>query len=152
MLKYNEKQKEKYLKKSSNSDIIFVTDIFFTIQRTLLCNPVRGADHLCDEAISIIQMSCSTIEWLRGKFRVRQGRTSITHPLQHIFLGRVKHATLEEHGYVSIGRRTISNLRCFDVIDAVAEEHQKLNALVETLFKVKKRDTCQEDKTDDKQR
>ena len=41
---------------------------------------------------------------------------------------------LEEHdGKVSIGGRNITNLRFVDGIDAVAEEEQELEALVESL-------------------
>ena len=54
---------------------------------------------------------------------------------------------LEEHdGKVSIGGRNITNLRFADDIDALAEEEQELEALVESLDK-----TCTEDQTDDKQ-
>ena len=46
---------------------------------------------------------------------------------------------LEEHdGKVSIGGRYITNLQCADDIDALAEEEQELEALVESLNK-----TCQ---------
>ena len=43
---------------------------------------------------------------------------------------------LEEHeGKVSIGGRNITNLRFADDIDVLAEEEQKLEALVESLVK-----------------
>ena len=43
---------------------------------------------------------------------------------------------LEEHdGTVSISGRNITNLRYADVIDALAEEEQELEALVESLDK-----------------
>ena len=43
---------------------------------------------------------------------------------------------LEEHdGKVSIGGRNITNLRFADDIDALAEEEQELEALVESLYK-----------------
>ena len=45
---------------------------------------------------------------------------------------------LEEHdGKVSIGGRTITNLRFADDINALAEEEQELEALVESLDKNK---------------
>ena len=45
---------------------------------------------------------------------------------------------LEEHdGKVSIGGRNITNLRFADDIDALAEEEQELEALVESLDKTK---------------
>ena len=44
---------------------------------------------------------------------------------------------LEEHdGKVSIGDRNITNLRFADKIDALAEEEQELQALVESLDKI----------------
>ena len=43
---------------------------------------------------------------------------------------------LDEHdGKVSIGGRNITNLRLVDNIDALAEEEQELEALVESLDK-----------------
>ena len=43
---------------------------------------------------------------------------------------------LEEHdGKVGIGGRNITNLRFADDIDALAEEQQKLEALIESLHK-----------------
>ena len=47
---------------------------------------------------------------------------------------------LEEHdGKVSIGCRNITNLRFADGIDALAEEEQELEALVESLASRKSR-------------
>ena len=44
---------------------------------------------------------------------------------------------LEEHdGKVSVGDRSITNLRFGDYIDSLAEEEQKLEALVESLYKI----------------
>ena len=60
--------------------------------------------------------------------------TSFTHPLKDF--SRKDHA-LEVHvGKVSIGRRPITNLRFADDIDALAEEEQELEALVESLDKI----------------
>ena len=62
--------------------------------------------------------------------------SSVTHPLQHFFLERIMSDTLEEHdGKVSIGGRNTTNLRFADDIDALAEEEQELEALVESLDK-----------------
>ena len=63
---------------------------------------------------------------------------------------------LEEHdGKVSIGGRNITNLRFAYDIDALAEEEQELEALVESLDKTctkyKMENQCREDQTDDKQ-
>ena len=59
--------------------------------------------------------------------------SSLAHPLQHFSR---KYLTLEEHdGKVIIGGKTITNLRLADDIDALAEEEQELEALVESLDK-----------------
>ena len=56
--------------------------------------------------------------------------------LFNIFLERIMSDALEEHdGKVSIGGRIITNLRLADDIDALAEEEQELEALVESLDK-----------------
>ena len=54
----------------------------------------------------------------------------------NIFLERIMSDALEEHdGKVSIGGRNITSLRFADDIDALAEEEQELEALVESLNK-----------------
>ena len=59
----------------------------------------------------------------------------VTHPLQH-FLEWIMSDALKEHdGKVSIGGRIITNLRFADGTDALAEEEQELEALVESLDK-----------------
>ena len=69
-----------------------------------------------------------------------------------MFLERIMSDALEEHdGKVSIDGRNITNLRFADDIDALAEEKQKPEALVESL-KVLDGDQYREDQTDDKQR
>ena len=56
--------------------------------------------------------------------------------LFNIFLERIMADALEEHDEkVSISGRNITNLRFADDIDALAEEEQKLEALVESLDK-----------------
>ena len=67
--------------------------------------------------------------------------SSVTHPV-NIFLERIISDALEEHdGKVSIGGRSITNLRFADDIDALAEEEHELEALVESLDT-----TCTRDK------
>ena len=66
---------------------------------------------------------------------VRQG-CLLSPTLFNIFLERIMFDALEEHdGKVSIGGRNITNLRFADDIDALAEEEQELEALVESLDK-----------------
>ena len=55
----------------------------------------------------------------------------------NIFLERIMSKALEEHdGKVSIGGRNITKLRFADDIDALVEEEQELEALVESLDKI----------------
>ena len=63
---------------------------------------------------------------------------------------------LEDHeGTVSIGGRTITNLRFADDCDGLAGEEEELVNLVERLDKkthsLRHRDQCREDQADDKQ-
>ena len=63
--------------------------------------------------------------------------STISRTLFNIFLERIMSDALEEHdGKVSIGGRNITNLRFADDIDALAEEEQELEALVESLNKI----------------
>ena len=72
---------------------------------------------------------------VQNNSRSKASVSSVTHPLQ-IFLERIMSDALEEHdGKVSIGGRNITNLRFADDIDALAEEEQELEALVESLDK-----------------
>ena len=80
-------------------------------------------------------MSGSIGEWFRTTVGVRQG-CLLSPTLFNIFLERIMSDALEEHdGKVSIGGRNITNLRFADDIDALAEEEQELEALVESLDK-----------------
>ena len=71
---------------------------------------------------------------IRGCFRttvgVRQG-CLLSHTRFNIFIERIMSDALEEYeGKVSIGGRSITNLRFADDIDVLAEEEQELEALV----------------------
>ena len=80
-------------------------------------------------------MNGSIGEWFRTTFGVRQGWL-LSPTLFNIFLERIISDILEEHdGKVSIGGRNITNLRFADNIDALGEEEQELEALVESLDK-----------------
>ena len=96
---------------------------------------VRAIERLYDIAISAVQMDGSIGEWFRTTVGVRQGGLlSLT--LFNIFLKRIMSDALEEYDEkVSLGGRTITNLRFADDIDALDEEEQELEALVESLDK-----------------
>ena len=96
-------------------------------------NLVRTIEQLYDKATSAVQMNGSIGEWFRTTVGVRQG-CLLSPTLFNIFLKRIMSDALEEHdGKVSIGGRNITNLRFADDIDALAEEEQELEALVESL-------------------
>ena len=98
-------------------------------------NLVRTMEQLYGKATSAVQMNGSIVEWFRTTFGVRQGRL-LSPTLFNIFLERIMSNTLEEHdGKVSIGGRNITSLRFAEDIDALAEEEQELEALVESLDK-----------------
>ena len=77
-------------------------------------------------------MNGSIGEWFRTIVGV--SRICLLSPtLFNIFLERIMSDALEEYdGKVSIGGRDITNLRFADDIDALAEEEQELEALVES--------------------
>ena len=98
-------------------------------------NLVRTIEQLYDKATSAVQMNCTIGEWFRTTVGVRQG-CLLSPTLFSSFLERVMSDALEEHdGKASIGGRNITNLRFADDIDALAEEEQELEALVESLDK-----------------
>ena len=103
----------------------------YNISANLVCT----IEQLYDKATSAVQMNGSIGEWFRTTVRVRQG-CLLSPTLFNIFLERIMSDALEEHdGKVSIGGRNITNLRFADDIDALAEEEQELEALVESLDK-----------------
>ena len=75
-------------------------------------------------------MNGSIGEWFRTAVGVRQG-CLLSPTLFNIFLERNM-----SDGKVSIGGRNITNLWFADDIDALAEEEQELEALVESIDKI----------------
>ena len=98
-------------------------------------NLVRINEQFYDKATSAIQMNCSIGERVRTAVKVRQG-CLLSPTFFNIFLEQIMSNALEEHdGKVSIGGRNITNLWFADDTDALAEEEQELEALVESLNK-----------------
>ena len=94
-------------------------------------NLVCTIEQLYDKATSPVQIG----EWFRTTVGVRQGRL-LSPTLFSIFLEQIMSDAQEEHvRKVSIGGRNITNLRFADDIDALAEEEQELEALIESLHK-----------------
>ena len=80
-------------------------------------------------------MNGSIGEWFRTTVGVRQG-CPLSPILFNIVLERIMSDALGKHdGKISIGGRNFTNLRFADDIDALAEEEQELEALVESLNK-----------------
>ena len=102
---------------------------------SISANLVCIVGQLYGEATSPVQMNGSIGEKFRKTVGVRQG-CLLPPTLFNIFLKRIMSDALEEHnGKVSIGGRNITNLWFADDIDALAEEEQELEALVEILHK-----------------
>ena len=98
-------------------------------------NLVSTIEQLYDKATCAVQMNGSIGEWFRTTVGVRQG-CLLSPTLFNIFLEWIMSDALEEHdGTVSIGGSNITSLRFADDIDAIAEEEQELEALVESLDK-----------------
>ena len=117
----------------------------YNISAALVC-PIG---HLYDNAISAVQTNGSTGE----RSHLRKSSFIV---LFNIILARVMFVTLEEHdGKVTIGRRTITNLRFSDDIDAFAGEEQEQKASDKSLDKTctrYKTEWVLKDQTNDKQR
>ena len=78
---------------------------------------------------------------VQNNSRSKARMSSVTHPF-NIFLERIRPDVLEEHdGNVNIGgiNTCITSLRFAEDIDALAEEEQELEALVESLYKTSTR-------------
>ncbi|KAI0240103.1 hypothetical protein LSAT2_009185 [Lamellibrachia satsuma] len=96
---------------------------------------VRTIEHLYDNATSAVTFNSSIGDWFRTTVGVRQG-CLLSPTLFNIFLERIMTDALENHqGTVSIGGRTITNLRFADDIDGLAGDEQELVNLVEHLEK-----------------
>ena len=103
----------------------------YNIRANLVCT----TEQLYDKATSEVQMNGSMGEWFRTTVGVRHG-CLLSPTLINIFLKRIMSDPLEEHDRrISISCRYITNLEIADDIHALAEEEQKLEALVESLDK-----------------
>ena len=93
-------------------------------------NLIRTTEYLYNRATSAVYHDNNVGEWFQTTIGVRQGRL-LSPILFNIFLERIMADALEDHeGTVSIGGRTITNLRFMDDIDGLAGQVQKLVKLV----------------------
>ena len=91
--------------------------------------------NLYNKATSAVLFNSSIGDWFRTTVGVRQG-CLLSPTLFNIFLERIMTDALEDHeGTVSIGGRTITNLRFVDDIDGLAGEEEELANSVERLDK-----------------
>jgi sorting nexin-29 len=96
-------------------------------------NLIRTIQNLYEKASSAIYLNGEIGEWFRTTVGVRQG-CLLSPILFNIFLERIMTDALENHqGTVSIGGRTITNLRFADDIDGLAGSEQELENLVKQL-------------------
>ena len=97
-------------------------------------NLIQVIKNLYNKATSAVLFNGSIGDWFRTTVGVRQG-CLLSPTLFNIFLERIMTDALEDHeGTVSIGCRTITNLRFADDIDGLAGEEELAN-LVERFDK-----------------
>ena len=98
-------------------------------------NLIRVVKNLYDKATSAVLFNSSIGDWFQTTVGVRQG-CLLSATLFKIFLKRIMTDASEDHeGTVSIGGRTITNLRFADDIDGLAGEGEELAKLVGCLYK-----------------
>ena len=91
--------------------------------------------NLYSKATSAVYFNNSIGDWFKTSVGVRQG-CLLSPTLFNIFLERIMTDALEDHnGTVSIGGKTITNLRFADDIDGLAGSESELVSLVEKLDK-----------------
>ena len=89
-------------------------------------NLIQVIKNLYNKAISAVLFNSSIEDCFRTTVGVRQG-CLLSPTLFNIFLERIMKDALEDHeGTVSIGGRTITNLRFADDIDGLAGEEEEL--------------------------
>ena len=96
-------------------------------------NLIRAMQSLYENATSAVFSNNSLGEWFKTTVGVRQG-CLLSPTLFNIFLERIMTDALENHeGSVSIGGRTITNLRFADDIDGLAGSEEELASLVNRI-------------------
>ena len=98
-------------------------------------NLIRVIKNLYGKATSAVLLNSSIEDWFRTTVGVQQ-RCLLSPTLFNIFLERIIADAVEDReGTVSIGGRTITNLRFADDIDGLAGDEGELSNLVERLDK-----------------
>ena len=98
-------------------------------------NLIQVIENLYNKATSAVYLNGDIGDWFRTTVGVRQG-CLLSPTLFNIFLERIMTDALEDHqGTVSIGGRTITNLRFDDDSDGLAGKEEELASLVDRLDK-----------------
>ena len=98
-------------------------------------NFIRVIKHFHDKTTKAVLFNNSVGDWFRTTAGFQQG-CLLSPTLFSIFLEGILTDTLKDHeGAVSIGGRTITNLRCADDINGLAGKEEELAKLVECLDK-----------------
>ena len=98
-------------------------------------NLIKVIKNLYNKATCAVLFNSGLEDWFRTTVAVRQG-CLLSPTLFNIFLERIMTDALEGHeGTVSIGGRTIINLRFADDTDGLSGEEEELANLVERLDK-----------------
>ena len=98
-------------------------------------NLIQVIKNLYDKVTSAVPFNSSIGDWFRTTVGVRQG-CLLSPTLYNIFLERIMTDALDDHeGTVSVGGRTIANLRFADDIGGLAGEEKEMANLVERLDK-----------------
>ena len=105
------------------------------MKKYISTNLFRVIKNLYDNATSAVLFNSCIGDWFRTIVGVRHG-CLLSPTLFNIFLERIMTDALEDHeGTVSIGGRTITNLRFAHDIDGLAGKEEELASLVEHLDK-----------------
>ena len=99
-------------------------------------NLIQIIKNLYDKATGAVTFNSSIGDWFRTTVGVRQGPCLLSPTLFNIFPEKIMTDAIEDHeGTVSIGGRTITNLRFADDTDGLGGEEIELAKLVERLDK-----------------
>ena len=105
------------------------------MKKYISTNLIQVIKNLYNKATSAVLFNGSIGDWFRTTVGARQG-CLLSPTIFNIFLKRIMTDALEDHeGTVSIGGRTINNLRFADDVDGLAGEEEDLENLVERLDK-----------------
>ena len=89
-------------------------------------NLIQVIKNLYNKATSAVLFNGNIGDWFRATVGIRQG-CLLSPTLFNIFLERIMTDALEDHeGTVSIGGRTVTNLRVIDDVDGLAGEEEEL--------------------------